>query len=464
MTTEARFITGSTMGHVVRMTLTSAVGITFVFIVDAANLFWISQLGDPRLMAAIGFAFAIQFFSVSSGVGLMIASTALISKRIGNGDAEGARDEATAAMIITIAVQAAVAFLIILFRWELLELAGAEGETRDLAARYLLITLPSLAIMAIGLVGSAALRAHGDGKRAMYVTLFSGFCAIFIDPALIVWADLGLDGAAYAILIFRTILALLAIYFTMRVHRLFARPKLVTVLKNLKPFMTIAMPAMIAQMSTPFGGYLLTAFMAQFGDSAVAAWAVVNRLYVVAFGGIFSLSGAIGGIFGQNYGAKLYDRLWSTYRDAVIFCLGYAVVAWALLALATPMIIDGFGLTGQGATVLRAFTIHVGWAQGIMGLVYVTNAAFNTLGHPRRSMIVNWSRDGLFLLPLAYLSTYAWGAPGVLYGQAMAGSLVGIASAIWAARFVKSFASGNVPELDLTTRRGYRDLNRFRRR
>ena len=124
--------------------------------------------------------------------------------------------------------------------------------------------------------------------------------------------------------------------------------------------MTIAMPAMIAQMSTPFGGYLLTAFMAQFGDSAVAAWAVVNRLYVVAFGGIFSLSGAIGGIFGQNYGAKLFDRLWSTYRDAVIFCLGYAVVAWVLLALATPMIIDGFGLTGQGATVLRAFTIHVG--------------------------------------------------------------------------------------------------------
>ena len=72
-----RFLTGSTMGHVVRMTATGAFGITFVFLVDAANLLWISQLGEPQLVAAIGFAYAIQFFSVSSGVGLMIAATAL---------------------------------------------------------------------------------------------------------------------------------------------------------------------------------------------------------------------------------------------------------------------------------------------------------------------------------------------------------------------------------------------------
>ncbi|MFT4706825.1 MAG: hypothetical protein ACI9PU_000660 [Ascidiaceihabitans sp.] len=53
---EGRFLTGSTMGHVVRMTATGALGITFVFLVDAANLLWILQLGQPKLVAAIGFA------------------------------------------------------------------------------------------------------------------------------------------------------------------------------------------------------------------------------------------------------------------------------------------------------------------------------------------------------------------------------------------------------------------------
>ena len=66
---QGRFLTGSTMGHVVRMTATGAFGITFVFLVDAMNLFWVSQLGQPKLVAAIGFAYAVQFFSVSVAVG-----------------------------------------------------------------------------------------------------------------------------------------------------------------------------------------------------------------------------------------------------------------------------------------------------------------------------------------------------------------------------------------------------------
>ena len=60
MSVDGRFLTGSTMGHVVRMTMTGATGITFVFLVDATNLFWVSLLGDARLVAAIGFAFLLS--------------------------------------------------------------------------------------------------------------------------------------------------------------------------------------------------------------------------------------------------------------------------------------------------------------------------------------------------------------------------------------------------------------------
>ncbi|MDG1432340.1 MAG: MATE family efflux transporter [Paracoccaceae bacterium] len=460
----ARFLTGSTMGHVVRMTMTGAAGISFVFLVDAANLFWISQLGEPRLVAAIGFAFAIQFLSVSSGVGLMIAATALISRKIGSGDPQGARHEATSSMILTILIQAVIALLVILFRWDMLDLVGAEGETRDLAARYLLLTVPSLALMAIGLIASASLRAKGDGKRAMFVTLTSGMVSMVVDPALIIWADLGLDGAAIALNISRVVLSGMALKFAIVTHDLLAWPSLSALKENARPFLKIAMPAMIAQLSTPFGSYLLTGVMAQFGDSAVAAWAVANRLYVMAFGGIFALSGAIGGIFGQNFGAGLHQRLWTTYRDALIFCAVYALSVWVLLVIATPLIIDSFGLSGTAAQVLRAFTITTGAAQAIMGMVYVTNAAFNTLGRPGRSMVVNWSRDGLLMLPAAYWAANIWGAPGVLYGQAMAGSLVGVLAAVWAGMFVLKVAKGGEAALDVDPRRGYRDLNRFRRR
>ena len=452
------------MGHVVRMTMTGAVGITFVFLVDAANLFWISWLGDARLMAAIGFGFAIQFFSVSSGVGLMIAATALISRKIGQGDRPEARHLASAVLVMACAIQSAVALMIILFRWELLDLVGAEGETRALAARYLAMTVPSLALMAVGLVASAALRAEGDGKRAMFVTLTSGSVAMVVDPVLILWAGLGLDGAALGLIISRVVLTGMALRFAIGTHDLFARPSFWAIRAHARPFLSIAAPTILTQLSAPFGNYLLTGVMAQFGDGAVAAWAVVNRLYVMAFGGIFSLSGAIGGIFGQNFGAGLHDRLRSTYRDALIFCVAYSLTAWAVLMLATPLVVRGFGLDAAGEEIVRAFTFTTGAAQTVMGMIYVSNSAFNALGRPLRSTLLNWLRDGVLMLPFAWWAASLWAAPGVVYGQAIVGVSVGALAALWAWHFVSRIGGVHVGTLDPTVRRGYRDVNRFRRR
>ncbi|WP_239113213.1 MATE family efflux transporter [Shimia biformata] len=445
---RGRFLTGSTMSHVIRMTLTGATGITFVFLVDLANLFWISRLGDPQLVAAIGYAFAIQFFSVSSGIGLMIAATALVSRRIGMGDRDTARHEATSGMIITVSFQALVAALVVLFRYPLLELVGAAGDTLDLAARYLLMTVPSLVVMAIGLVGSAVLRAEGDGHRAMYVTLTSGSVSIIVDPVLIIWLGLGLDGAALALVLSRFVLAAMALRFAIGTHDLLARPAIWAVRRAVRPFFAIAIPAILTQLSTPFGNYLLTGVIAGFGDEAVAAWAVVNRLTVVAFGGIFSLSGAVGGIFGQNYGAGLYDRLRSTYADALRFCAVYTLVAWGLLMLSAPYVIRGFGLTPAGAKVFWAFAVVGAGSFVFTGTLFVSNAAFNNLGKPTRSTVANWFRDGVLILPIAWAAAAIWGAPGVIYGQSIAGSVVGVLAAIWAWYFLRGFGAPAAAPLD----------------
>lgn len=96
--------------------------------------------------------------------------------------------------------------------------------------------------------------------------------------------------------------------------------KLARINRPAEPIFTIALPAMLAQIATPFGNYVMTSLISTYDDSAVAAWAVVSGLTIVAFGGIFALSGAISGIFAQNFGAGLSDRLRTTYRDALIFC------------------------------------------------------------------------------------------------------------------------------------------------
>lgn len=459
---EGRFLTGSTMGHVVRMTATGAFGITFVFLVDAANLLWISQLGQPQLVAAIGFAYAIQFFSVSSGVGLMIAGTALVSRRIGEGDREGARRQAGATIVIAAAIQACVALIVILMRHELVHIAGATGETAVLSARYLGWTMPSLVPMAVALSATATLRAEGLGAQAMYVTLFSGLFLMVVDPILIVYLGLGLDGAAMGLILFRFCLMGLGIYFAVYQHHLVARPNWASLKSTWRPYMAVAVPTISTQLATPVGNYILTMVIAPFGDDAVAAWAVVGRLTVLAFGGIFALSGAIGGIFGQNYGAGHYDRLRSTYRDALIFCALYTLVMWGVLVAATPLVIDAFGLTGQGAEVLNAFTsVGVG-AFVFVGALFVSNAAFNNLGKPGWSTLVNWLKDGVLGWPAAAMLVGSFGAAGVIYGQAAAGIFMGGLAAAWGWHYVARLG----PQSAITPPppRPWPNFDRYRRR
>ena len=459
---DGRFLTGGTMGHVVRMTATGAMGITFVFIVDAANLVWISQLGNPQLVAAIGFAYAVQFFSVSVGVGLMIAATALISRSIGQGERGMARRQAGAGIVIAVAIQAMVAALIVALRHELVGLAGAEGETARLAARYLAITIPSLIVMAVGMICSGALRADGYGAKAMYITLLSGLVLLVIDPILIFWMGWGLDGAAIGLVLFRFALMGLGLYFAVIQMQLVEKPRLRTFRRILWPFMVVAGPAIATQMSTPVGNYLLTGVMAQFGDEAVGAWAVVGRLTVVVFGGIFALSGAIGGIFGQNYGAGQMDRVRSTYRDALIFCLVYTLVAWGLLLAVTPLVIQAFALPPEGAAVLRAFTLVGVGGFVFVGALFVSNAAFNNLGKPARSTLVNWLKDAAVSWPLAVWLAPIFGATGVIYGQALAGVLMGAIAALWGWHFVRSLPAMAPVRLDPDRPRPYPNPDRHR--
>ena len=433
---QAKFTAGSTMRHVAVMTLTSAVGLTFMFLIDAATLFWVSRLEDVRLMAVLGFAWTIQFFILSSGIGLAIATTALVSRALGAGARERAGGDATSALLMTFALQAAVAVAALIWRREALALAGASGETLDLAARFLAITLPSMPFMALGMTGGAILRALGDAWRAMMVTMAAGAIAMGLDPLFIFGFGLGIDGAAWVMVIARSFVGLLAIWYLIRAHAMLAWPNVRDLRRMLGPFFVIAVPATATQMSTPFGNALLTALMAGFGDGAVAGWAVVSRLTVLAFGGVYALSGAIGGILGQNYGAGLMPRVRATYRDALIFGAGYTLIAWALLFLARDPVIGAFRLDADGAAVVNAF---VGLAAGgfvFGGALFVANAAFNTLGRPLYSTAFNWSRDGIALFPLTWAMSRTFAAPGVIYGQALASVVVGAAAA-WAGwRFV----------------------------
>lgn len=436
---SARFTSGSTMRHVAVMTATSTIGLIALFTVDAANLYYISLLGQTELAAAIGFAGTIQFFMISISIGLAIASTALVSRAIGAGGSDEARRLAMSSLTFLVSILTIAAVTLWFLRGEALSLLGATGEAHDIGADFLAIVLPSLPLLGIAMVSGGLLRSVGDARRSMFVTLSGGIFGALLDPVFIFdWGlGLGIEGAAIVSVLSRLLVASVGLYFVIRTHGMVGRLDFRAVLGDIRALSAIAGPAVATQISTPFGNAYLTRTVSEFGDDAVAGWAVVGRLTALAFGGIFALSGAVGPILGQNLGAGLYPRIQSTFRDALIFASLYVALAWAILFLLQDSIAAGFGLSPTGTEVLRGFTEFGSGAFLFTGALFVSNAVFNNLGKPAWSTLFNWSRDALAIPLFAVIVAGSMGAFGVVFVQGISAILVGTFAALTAWRLVR---------------------------
>ncbi|MCO4826253.1 MAG: multidrug transporter MATE, partial [Amylibacter sp.] len=99
-----------------------------------------------------------------------------------------------------------------------------------------------------------------------------------------------------------------------------------------------------------------------------------------------------------------------------------------------------FGLDGLSREVFRAFMLVGAGGYMFAGALFVSNAAFNNLGKPIYSTFCNWFRDGILIYPCCVIMGWWMAAPGVVYGQALAAILAGLAAMIWGWRFVNKLA------------------------
>lgn len=432
---QARFLTGNLFRHITVMSLTSSVGLMAIFAVDFVDMIFIAMLGKAELAAAVGYAATVLFFTTSFGIGMAIAAGALVARALGAGNHQLAEERRTHALLYGVIFGIAFAALVWWWIEEIVFLLGASGETAYLAVLYLVIVVPSLPFLMIGMMGGAILRAHGDARRAMMATILGGLVNAVLDPILIFALDLQLVGAALASVAARVVIAVMALQPILKHYGGFRRPTMPGMLRDLPPIAGIAFPAILTQLATPVGQAIVTRAMAEFGEAAIAGMAIVGRLSPLAFGVIFSLSGAVGPILGQNFGARDCKRVRAGLQAAVIFtALVILLVSALLFALRAPIaaLFDAQGVTRD---LVYLFCGPLSLLFFFNGVLFVANATFNNLGHPFYSTFLNWGRNTVGLMPLVLLGAGMMGAQGVLIGQALAGVIFGLL-AWWLARRV----------------------------
>ncbi|HBD90299.1 MAG TPA: MATE family efflux transporter [Gemmobacter sp.] len=433
---QAKFVEGNLFRHVAVMSLTASVGLMAIFVVDLINMVYISWLGDPVLTAAVGYAGAVLFFTTAFGIGLSVGVSALVARAVGARDAALARQRATEGIVLSGGFSLAFSALVWVFLPQIVGLLGAQGRVAAETLWFLRLTIPGQPLLILGMVGASVMRAHGAARQSMMVTVWGAVALAALDPVLILWADLGLTGAAMAGWASRLVMAAMGLWPIWRRLGGFAPVTARSLIEAARPLFTISGPAILTQLATPVGQVVVTRMVAGYGEAAVAGMAIAGRLTPVAFGMIFALSGAIGPIIGQNLGARRMDRVRRGFRDAILFAGLVILVMSALLFLGRGAIADLFRAEGLTRDLVYLFCGPLSLMFFFNALIFVANAACNNLGAAMQSTLVNWGRHTLGTVPFALWGAQVAGPQGVLIGQAFGGVVFGLLAVFLALRVI----------------------------
>ncbi|MEZ9784750.1 MATE family efflux transporter [Vibrio breoganii] len=423
---QAKFVEGSTMRHILTMSGAGSIGLMSLFIVDLLDMMFISMLGQIELAAAVGFAGTIIFFSTSISIGTSIAMGALVSKELGAKRVQSARHLVINVLVTAFLVNAVITGVMTYYIPELLQLIGAKGAAFEHAKDYMYILLPSTPIVALGMAAGAALRAAGDAKRSMMATIWGGVVNAILDPIFIFVFMWNVEGAALASVVSRFTVLAFSLAPLIKHHDLVGKFRYKQWLISQRAIFAIALPAIFTNIATPIGNAIVTSSIAQYGEDFVAGFAVVGRLTPVVFAAIFALSGAVGPIIGQNYGADRIDRVKETLLNSLIVVSIYCVTVSLVLYFLQSFIVSGFNLTGDADVLVRTFCTFVAVTFLFNGAQFVANTSFNNLGKPLYSTALNVGKATVGTIPFVYIGSAWFGALGVLYGQAVGNIVFGL--------------------------------------
>ncbi|MEE4216462.1 MAG: MATE family efflux transporter [Xanthomonadales bacterium] len=432
---------GPVSAHLRRQGTPFALGLVAIFSFDAADLFFVSRLGNNPL-AAVSFTLPLIWLVYGIGIGFEAGAASCISRAVGRGDQAQARRLTTDT--ITLAVLCAIVLTAVgLHSIDLVfSLLGATTELLPLIHDYM-GTWYWVAPVDMALwTALASIRARGNTLLESKVITSAALLNLALDPVLIFGLlgapAMGVRGAALAtVLATSAVLVFTFAYLHLKL-KVFANPlaPLKTLLESWRHMLHIGVPAMITNAIIPVSSAIVVAMIASFGVEAVAGFGVAMRIEPMFLIPFYALSAVTSPFFGQNFGAGRYDRLLEARRAITRFCLGFGLVlALLLILLATPLT----GLFSDSAPI-QDVAVHYLWivtfSYGAYGLVMSMNAAFNGIGKPLPGVIISSCRVIVVFLPLALLGKSLFGLTGLFLATLLSNLLLGAVAWFWLGRQV----------------------------
>jgi len=415
------------------MTIPMIYGMILLMTFNLVDTFFVGLLGTQPL-AAISFTFPITFTVISLTIGLGIGTSAVIAKALGKGNDESAKNSGTAAIYLAAIVVGILSFVGYLFTDDIFLLLGASEALLPLIHDYMDIWFIGSICLIGPMIGNAILRASGDTKTPSIIMGSAGLINAILDPIFIFGFGpipaMGIQGAAIATLI-SWVFGLLLVLYIVGVKRQLIHTKLLslkTFVASSRGILHIGLPAAGANMLTPISAAILTAIVASYGDSAVAAFGVGSRIESIACLVVLAMSMTLPPFISQNFGAGNMHRVEKSFKVSVKFVLIWQLLIYFLLVLIAPFIADVFSKEEAVADIIVLFMWIMPLGYGLQGVIILTNSSFNALHKPMVALMLSVIRLFVCYVPLAYLGSIYYGIEGFFIGGVCGNLIMGMIS------------------------------------
>ncbi len=404
-----------------QMTIPMIYGMVLLMTFNLVDTFFVSLLGTQPL-AAISFTFPVTFTVISLMIGLGIGTSAVIAKFLGHKDHTSAKNAATAAFYLAGFVVAILSSVGYFFSDELFTLLGAQASLLPIIHQYMDIWYIGSVCLIGPMIGNAILRASGDTKTPSLIMGSAGLINAILDPIFIFGFGpvpaMGIQGAAIATLISWLFGLSFVLYILTKklnlIHTHFLPIKeFITACKNI---LHIGLPAAGANMLTPIAAAIMTAIVATFGESAVAAFGVGSRIESIASLVVLALSMTLPPFISQNFGAGNMHRVELAYKTTIKFVLFWQAFIFLILIAIAPWIASAFAKEKAVADIIVLFIWILPLGYGLQGVVILTNSSFNALHKPMVALALSVIRLFVCYVPLAYIGSIFYGLQGFFIG------------------------------------------------
>lgn len=426
---------------VVRLGIPTTISMLVTTVYNLADNYFVGQLDNTSASGAIGVVFGLMAIIQAFGFMFGHGAGSIIARSLGKKDTANATKFASTGFFCCLFTGAMITVLGLSFLTPLMRLLGSTETILPYAKQYTTYILLAAPFLATSCVLNNILRYEGRANLAMIGLMSGGLLNIFLDWLFTLRLGLGVTGAGIATAISQTIgfLLLLSMFLLGKTASKVSFKECSRNPEDVLLICATGFPSMLRQGLSSISTMVLNHLAGGYGDYAVAAMTIVNRINFLAFAFALGIGQGFQPVAAFNYGAKKYSRV----RQAFIVTLVVGEIILAVMAGLGYFFASGLVRIFQkdenvvriGTEALR-FYIPALFFQPVS---VFANMLFQCIGSNRIASFLSGLRSGVVLIPVLFAAEKAFGLFGIEIAQPVTDVITFLIALPFVIRLLRSF-------------------------